>query len=196
MTSPPEVVEVLTAGVPLDAPSYAEAVETREVVFVPGWEAEREGVARTEAYGAGAFSPCFVGDAPRGLLAMGTQRAGDWSAREQAVFRSVGRSLTLALERVEAARRLTAQNAGLDARTRALEAFAELSRDLSLQGDPHALIRRAGEVALSLLPGGSVLLYEPARDRWRAAVQVGAPSTPPFRRRWTPGSPSSRHTTC
>ncbi|WP_407572942.1 sensor histidine kinase [Deinococcus altitudinis] len=118
----PEVISVLKAGIPTTAPSYAEAVQTREAVFVPGWEADAEGVASTEEFGAGAFYPCFVGDAPRGLLAMGTQRAGDWTPREQAVFRAVGRSLTLALERTEQARLLTEQRDVLDDRSQELEA--------------------------------------------------------------------------
>jgi len=52
---------------------------------------------------------------------MGTQRAGDWTPREQAVFRAVGRSLTLALERTEQARLLTEQHDVLDDRSRELE---------------------------------------------------------------------------
>ncbi|MGY2895648.1 PAS domain-containing sensor histidine kinase [Deinococcus sp. UYEF24] len=118
----PEVISVLKAGIPATALSYAEAVQTREAVFVPGWEADAEGVANTEEFSAGAFYPCFVGDAPRGLMAMGTQRAGDWTPREQAVFRAVGRSLTLALERTEQARLLTEQRDVLDDRTQELEA--------------------------------------------------------------------------
>ncbi|WP_407543167.1 ATP-binding protein (plasmid) [Deinococcus radiomollis] len=118
----PEVISVLTAGIPVTAPSYAEAVQTREAVFVPGWTADAEGVANTEAFGAGAFYPCFVGDVPSGLLAMGTQQSSDWTPREQAVFGAVGHSLTLALERTEQARLLTEQRDVLDHRTRELEA--------------------------------------------------------------------------
>ncbi|WP_188973352.1 PAS domain-containing sensor histidine kinase [Deinococcus aerolatus] len=116
----PEVVAVLTAGISVNAPSYAEAVQTRASVFVPGWCADSQGVARTEAFGAGAFYPCFVGESPHGLLSMGTPRAGDWTPREEAVFSAVGRSLTLALERTAQTRELTLQRDALTARTREL----------------------------------------------------------------------------
>jgi len=121
----PDIVAVLVAGIPVTAPSYAEAVQTQQVVFVPGWEAESEGVANTETFGAGAFYPCFVDDRPQGLLAMGTQRAGDWTAREQAVFSAVGRSLTLALERTERARQLLQQRDVLELKTQELQAANE-----------------------------------------------------------------------
>lgn len=106
----------------MTAPSYAEAVQTRRAVFVPGWQAETQGVAKTDSYGAGAFYPCFVGDTPHGLLAMGTLRAGDWTPREAAVFGAVGRSLTVALERTDLSRQLIKQRDTLDLRTQDLEA--------------------------------------------------------------------------
>lgn len=174
----PEVVAVLTAGVPTTAPSFAEVASTREVVFVPGWEAGREGVAATEGYGAAALYPCLVGHTPQGLLAMGTQQAQDWTPQERQVFRAVGRSLTLALERAEGARRLETQNAELDARTRALEGFADLTRDLSVQHEPEVLKERALTLALSLLPPGYAVFWRLEGDRWRAAPLVGDAGTP------------------
>lgn len=121
----PAIVDVLTAGIPVDAPSYAEAVRARQAVFVPGWSADTGGVAQTEAFGAGAFYPCFVGDTPHGLLAMGTQWAGDWTPREQAVFGAVGRSLTLALERAAHTQELTVQRDTLSVRSQELLAANE-----------------------------------------------------------------------
>lgn len=121
----PDIVTVLTSGIPTTAPSYAEAINGRKPVFVPGWFSADEGVAHTEAFGAGAFYPCFVGDAPRGLLAMGTQRAGDWTPREEAVFSAVGRSLTLALERAAQTQELTAQRDALNRQTQNLVAANE-----------------------------------------------------------------------
>ncbi|ULH13909.1 ATP-binding protein (plasmid) [Deinococcus sp. KNUC1210] len=174
----PETVAVLAAGIPVDAPSYAEAIRTRQVVLVPGWDAEQEHVGRTEQYGAGAFFPCFVGDDALGLLAMGTQRAGDWTPREQAVFRSVGRSLTLALERSAVARHLHEQNLELEARTRALEGFSELSRELSTQSDASTLIRRTQQTLLSLLPPGYAAYWEIRDGRWYATVQVNDVGNP------------------
>lgn len=169
----PETVEVLVAGISVDAPSYREAARSRQPVFIPGWNAASEGVAHTEGYGAGAFFPCFVDDQPQGMLAMGTQRAGDWTLREQTVFRSVGRSLTLALERADAALKLREQNRELAARTRALEVFADLTRDLALRGEPYGLVRRAQEVMMSLLPPGVALYYELRNETWYCLVQTG-----------------------
>ena len=169
----PEVVAVITAGIEVTAPSYAESLATQDAVFVAGWEATREGVAATEGYGAGAFYPCLVDGAPQGLLAMGTQQAGDWNPRERQVFRAVGRSLTLALERTEQARRLEAQNAELDARTRALEAFRELTRDLSVHHQPETLMEQALGLVLSLLPSGYAAFWQLEGQRWQATALVG-----------------------
>lgn len=118
----PDVVAVLSNGIPVTAPSYAQAVQTRQPVFIPGWQADVEQVSGTDSFGAGAFYPCFVDGVPLGLLAMGTQRAGDWAPREQAVFSAVGRSLTLALERTEQARLLTQQRDALDLKSQELSA--------------------------------------------------------------------------
>ncbi|WP_188900842.1 ATP-binding protein [Deinococcus aerophilus] len=169
----PEVVASITAGVAPEAPSFARAVDSRDVLFIPGWDAGYEEVAQTESYGAVALYPCFVAEEARGMLAMGIQRAGEWSEREQAVFRAVGSSLRLALERAEDARQLQVQNAELAARTRVLEAFADLTRRLTLHGDPYALIHRAQDVVRSLLPDGAATYYEPEGPLWRVKSQSG-----------------------
>jgi len=183
----PEVVAVLQAGVPMDAPSYATAVSTHQPFFAPGWDARREGVAHAEGYGAAAFYPLFVTGEPYGLLTMGVLGRADWNERERSVFRAVGSSLNLALERSEAALALHARNAELNARTQALQGFAALTRNLALRGDPHLLTCRALEVILSLMTPGYALYYEPeaagqdagaqaevqGAGRWRSRVQLG-----------------------
>ena len=184
----PEAAAVIQAGIPFAAPSYAAAVNSRQPLFVPGWDATQQGVARTEDYGAGAFYPLFVAGEPCGLLAMGVRGRADWTERERSVFRAVGSSLNLALERTEAAQLLHVRNAELNARTQALEGFASLTRGLALRGDPHLLAHRALEVILSLLPPGYGLYYEQeataegstTQERreqksghWRSRVQIG-----------------------
>lgn len=174
----PEMVEALQAGIPSSAPSFAAVSATRDVIFIPGWQAEQEGVEEAESFGAVALYPLFslgaLPDAPpHGLLTMGTQRANDWTDREARVFRAVGRSLSLALERAEQTQRLEAQNAELGARARALEAFADLTRDLSAETDRYVLIKRAQEVVMSLLPSGYALYYEREDGLWRNKVQTG-----------------------
>ncbi|MFC4453862.1 ATP-binding protein [Deinococcus sonorensis] len=185
----PEVMEVLARGIPTTAPSYAEALETREAVFVAGWDAKREHVASTEAYGAGAFYPCYVNQQPQGLLAMGIQRAGDWSDRERAVFRSVGRSLVLALERAETNRRTAEQNSELEARSNALVAFESLSYHLTVRSDAPTLIRRALEIVLALLPPGFAAYWQPVGNLWRLMAQVGTAGTPALQQLMEAGLP-------
>ncbi|ADV67869.1 PAS domain S-box protein [Deinococcus maricopensis] len=65
------------------------------------------------------------------------------------------------------------RTAELEARTRALESFAELTRDLATETDPSVLVRRAQEIVLGLLPEGLAVYYEPRRQLWHAAVQTG-----------------------
>ncbi|WP_216324461.1 ATP-binding protein [Deinococcus aestuarii] len=169
----PEVAATIAAGVSMESPSFKRAVEEHRPLFVSGWNPEREEVAHTEAYGAVAFYPYFKGGQPRSVLVAGTQDARTWSERERAVFQAVGRSLGLALERADAAAWQAVQNRELEARTAALEGFADLTRDLSLRADPHALVRRAQEVVLSLLTSGYALYYEREGERWRNRVQTG-----------------------
>ncbi len=80
--------------------------------------------------------------------------------------------LALALERAEVTERLAVQHAELGARTRALEAFAELSRDLT-STDSSRLIHRAQEVVMSLLPEGYAAYYQPEGPLWRLHAQTG-----------------------
>lgn len=65
------------------------------------------------------------------------------------------------------------QHAELAVRTRALDAFALLSRDLVLETDRYALVRRAQEITLDLLPPGYAVYYEPEGQLWRLKSQVG-----------------------
>ena len=82
----------------------------------------------------------------------------------------MGRSLTLALERADAALKLREQNWELAARTRAPEGFADLTRDLALRGEPYGLVRRAQEVMMSLLPPGVAFYYELRNETWSCLV--------------------------
>ncbi|UBV44533.1 histidine kinase (plasmid) [Deinococcus taeanensis] len=59
------------------------------------------------------------------------------------------------------------------ARTQALEAFVQLSRDMMAETDRFALVRRAQEIVLSLLPEGYAVYYELEEGLWRVKAQVG-----------------------
>ncbi|WP_245588651.1 GAF domain-containing protein [Deinococcus pimensis] len=174
----PEVRRAAETGFPTDTPSFAETVETRDVLFVDDWNARKEGADVTEAYGAAALRPYFLHDQPYSLFTMGSTRTRVWSARDRAVFQAVTRSLGLAFERAEQTARLEAQNALLTLRTRALEAFAQLTRDLTLDADDTALVRRAQEILLSLLGDGYVLYWILDGERWRNVSLVGALGDP------------------
>ena len=52
-----ELVELITAGLPMETPLYAEVRRTRQAVFTDAWDAERENVASSEEYGAAAGMP-------------------------------------------------------------------------------------------------------------------------------------------
>ncbi|WP_295816567.1 ATP-binding protein [uncultured Deinococcus sp.] len=174
---PPEIALQITAGIPVNAPNYAEATQSGQPVFVDGWDAEANSVQGAESYGAAAFLPLVVRGETRSLFSVGTRAARAWTERERALVRAVARGLTVTLERTEQARHLAEQNAALAGRTRALEGFADLTRDLTLHDEPYTLIQRAQEVVLSLLPDGYALYFEPQGDCWVKRAQTGEMGT-------------------
>ena len=168
---PPEVVERIREGLPEDSPSLAAARNNPDGLFNDGWNAEDSGLAIARTYGAGAFLP--LERQPPGLLTVGTRHAHPWTAGERSILRGVGRSLGLALERSAVAQQLRQQNTELEARTRALEGFAELTRDIDFQSDPYALIGRAQQVLLSLTPPGYADYFELHGGKWWSKVRTG-----------------------
>ncbi|MCP2014561.1 PAS domain S-box-containing protein [Deinococcus sp. HSC-46F16] len=125
-----------------------------------------------------ALCPYLVRGEPRGLLAMASVTHPTWTARARAVFAGVARGLGLAFERSGTARVLQERNAELHARTRALEGFAELARDLAFETDTLALVRRAQQIVLTLLPPGVAVYYEPRGGRWWVRAQTGDVGNP------------------
>ena len=174
----PDLAASLAAGLPVDTPLFAQVVQTRQPVFTDAWDAAQEQIALTEEYGAVAGYPLVIEGELHSFLAVGLRETRTWSEADQALVRAVGRGLNLALERTETARVLTMQNAELYARTRALEAFAQLTRDLVLTTDPLLLIKRAQEVVLSMLGDGAALYYELEDDCWHNRVQHGSLHSP------------------
>lgn len=102
-----------------------------------------------------------------------TQRAAEahWRAHMHGLQDQLDdRSLTLAQQ----AESLRQQRAELEARTRVLEGFASLTRELTLDLDPYALIRRTQQFTLTLLPTQAfALYYEPHFGLWRVKAQMG-----------------------
>lgn len=169
----PEVVVQIQAGVPATAPDFAQAVQTGQPVFKEGWDAPGNDLSEATMYGAAGFLPLVVDGQTYSLLAVGTQTSRRWSARERGIVQAVAQGLTLALERSQAAQHLVVQKREAERRTQALEAFAELSRELPGETDRYALVRRAQEIMLSLLTPGYALYWEAGEDRWHLKSQVG-----------------------
>jgi len=202
---PPELLAIVTAGLSSETPIFVELLRTRQPMFVNAWNADREGVASSEEYGATGHYPLLVNSEMHSVLSIGLRETHTWSEADRGLFRAIGRGLNLALERTETARQLAQQNAELQAHSRALEAFADLTRDLALTADPLLLIRRAQEVVLSMLSDGSAMYFVPEGDRWynrvqygtlhsaglQAAVDAGLPYTQPSSLLipWTTGQP-------
>ncbi|EYB68110.1 hypothetical protein DEIPH_ctg026orf0002 [Deinococcus phoenicis] len=179
--------EVLDANAALsDTPLIADALRSRQAVFRDGWDPEREGVRNTEEYGTAVLYPLLVGGEVHSLFGGGSRDRQQWRERDRALFRAVGRGLTLALERAEQVRRLDEERAALDAYT----AFTEA---VGTETDIHVLARKAVDVLLARYPGGTAVYYEPEGHLWRARVwsddlrpdllellRSGLPGTTPF----------------
>ena len=174
----PEMLAVISAGLPSETPLIAEVIRTRRSVFTDAWDPEQQGVESSEEYGAGGGYPLIVNGELLSMLTIGLRNTRTWSEADQELLRAVGRGLNLALERAQVARELTLQNAELQARTRALEAFADLTRDLALTTDPLLLIRRAQEVVMSMLADGAAMYFVLEDDRWCSLVQHGSVHSP------------------
>ncbi len=168
-----ELVALVSAGLPARTPIFAQVLQTRQPVFTDAWDAQREQVTSSEDYAAAALYPLIVDGQLHWLLTVGLRNTPAWSEADKGLLRAVGRGLNLALERRETAQQLTLQNAELQARTQALEAFAELTRDLALTTNPLLLIQRAQEVVLSMLTDGASMFYVLEGDRWFNRVQHG-----------------------
>ncbi|ACO47187.2 PAS domain S-box protein [Deinococcus deserti] len=175
---PQETLAVITSGLPSETPLIAQTLRAREAQFADAWDAQREQVRETEQFGSIAAYPLMLGGEVVGLLSVGLKDTRTWSEPDKALVRAVGRSLNLALERADQSVRLAVQNAELEARTRALEAFASLTRDLTLKSDVVALIRRAQEVVMSMLPDGHAAYYELEGQTWRLRSIVGQWGSP------------------
>jgi len=171
----PEFLTSLRAGLLSTTPFIQDLLTTREPTFTERWDAQEEGIQDSEVYGTVAAYPVIVGQEMQGFITLGLKDTAYWSERDRTIFKSVGRALSQALERSAQSSRLLLQNAELDARTRALEGFAELTRDLAVHEDASILVHRAQQVILSLLPAGYSLYFEPDLDRnlWVLRAQTG-----------------------
>ena len=169
----PEVVAQMQAGVPIEAPDFAEAARRREPVFVGGWDAEENDLSEATTYGAAGFIPLVIRGQVRAIFAVGKRRATTWPERDQAIVRAVGRGLGLALERAIQTGQVQQQRDDLDRRTQELETLLQLTEDLGETRDTLALIKGAQVLLLKLLPPGFAAYYEAHGGRWQLRLQTG-----------------------
>ena len=169
----PTLLTSLKAGLPLDTPIFAQARRTGQAAFVNSWNPEQERVAFSGAYQRVATYPLLMDGMAHAMFALGLKDTRRWSAHDQAVFRSVGRRLSLALERSANTRHLEEQNAELHARTRALEGVAALTRDLTEPGSSEHLIGQVMQLVLGLLPPGYASYWQLQGGRWQLVTSRG-----------------------
>lgn len=167
-------LEALQAGLPSDTPMIHRILQARVPAFTDAWDADRERIQSTDMYAAVGGYPMMIDGEVRGILSIGRTRTAEWTGRDRALFSAVGRSFTLALERAAQTMHIAAQRDALEARSRALEAFALLTKDLNVDADPVNLIRRAQEILMSLLPDGYTLYWQPEDTRWISRSRVGS----------------------
>ncbi|GGR19355.1 GAF domain-containing protein [Deinococcus ruber] len=98
---------------------------------------------------------------------------GGWQSTEQEILRRASTTLGLALNRARQSETLKEQHSELAVRAQALEAFAVLSRDFTLEHDPLRLVGRAQELILSLLPQGVSTYYELHSELWHLRSHRG-----------------------
>lgn len=167
-----------TQGFPLETPVFAELLQTQQPSFTHGWDETVQEVAHTGQYQAVAHYPVMQGDRVVAAIGLAVTDQQCWTEEQQAVIRSIGRSFSLLYDRISTAQQLRDQEAEAMLRTRALQAFSELTTSFDVQLDPKLLIRRAQEIALSLLPPGYAAYFEPHEGQWRAVSQVGSAGLP------------------
>lgn len=116
--------------------------------------------------------------APLGLLVIGLNSRKHLDDPYRDFLQLLSGQVASALRNARLTETLREQNAELEARTKMLEAFGELTQDLSTQSDPLRLIHQTQAVVLALLTGGFSQYYEPEGGLWVIRSQVGQVNTP------------------
>ena len=127
----PALLQLLQPGFPLQHSGIAQVLLQNTAAFIDHWNGTRLLIEASGIYQALGGYPYFVGGQLQSVLIIGSLTSATWAERERKIFRAVGRSLDLALERAEQARELTAQRDMLQASNEELEAFTySISHDL------------------------------------------------------------------
>ena len=114
------LLRLLQRGFPLRHSGIAQILQHNTAAFIDHWNETELLIAESGIYQAVAGYPYFVDGELEGVLMMGSRTSATWVQRDQGIFRAVGRSLDLALQRAQQTQLLRAQRDTLAARTQEL----------------------------------------------------------------------------
>ncbi|WP_052351942.1 GAF domain-containing protein [Deinococcus pimensis] len=179
--------EVFRTGAPLVLPTISDAM-----IDALGRDEEQAEVIRTLGLRSYLGVPMVAHGRTVGVLAFAVAESDRSFGPEDVTFAlDLARRAALALDHARLFQEAQSWGEALEGkvedrtrelatRNRTLEAFAHLTRDLATETDRMALLRRAQEVLLSLLPDGVAGYFELDGDRWRARVLTGELPDPGF----------------
>ncbi|WP_189070335.1 sensor histidine kinase [Deinococcus radiotolerans] len=123
----PGLLPHLQRGFPLEHSGIARGLQQGTATYIDHWRDTGLLIEASGIYQAVAGYPYFVDGTLDTVLMIGSQTEVVWDERRKGIFRAVGRSLDLALDRARQTRLVTAQRDALDIRTQELaESAAEL----------------------------------------------------------------------
>lgn len=179
----PDLQQALDAGLDFGASNkLSYPWHTGKAYFQDHYDAAADGLHQVASQlKTTATLPVLVHGRPQGIFSFGLNVSRPWNLADRIQLESLVAQLGLALERlsatrllVESSQQLERTNNELAARTRALEAFNELSRDLTLEYDPQSLIARTQSLVVSLLPGSFSTFYELHENTWQLRSHQGS----------------------
>ncbi|MBB5366377.1 sensor histidine kinase [Deinococcus humi] len=127
--------------------------------------------------------------APLGLLAVGINPRKHLDDAYWDFLHLFSGQLAAALRTARLDGELRQRNAELDARNRALDAFEEWTRDLTIDLDPDVLVGRAQAMIRSLIPLDAAVYYEREGERWFVRRMLGEYGSAELRRAHEQGLP-------
>ncbi|UBV44124.1 GAF domain-containing protein (plasmid) [Deinococcus taeanensis] len=123
----PTLLPLLQQGFPLQHSSIARGLQGNTATYIDHWRDTGLLIQESAIYQAVAGYPYFMEDTLQSVLLIGSRTSATWDERRKGIFRAVGRSLDLALDRARQTRIVTAQRDALNARTQELaDSTAEL----------------------------------------------------------------------
>ncbi|QFP77452.1 ATP-binding protein [Deinococcus sp. AJ005] len=180
---PPDLLNLIQGGLPLDTPCFAQTVAARTPQFFDHWDAAEQGIPFTETFHAAGLAPFFRRGQPVAMLAVGLESTEVWTTQQQHLFKAVYHALDSAQKRSDLAQ--------IHNRQLALEAFVQLTEAIGTETDPLRLAERARDLLWVAMPEWSVGYYEWHAGLWcalladvpdpelRASLFAGLPDTTP-----------------